>query len=86
MNMILIKPSRMRWTGHVARVEDKRNAYRTFVGKPEAKRPLENRDVGGRILQSWDGMGWIHLTEYKPEMASCENFWGPKNVGEFLSS
>jgi hypothetical protein len=30
----IIKSRRMRWTGHVARME-KRNAYRLLVGKPE---------------------------------------------------
>jgi hypothetical protein len=30
----------MRWAGHVARIEEKRNAYRILVGKPEGKRPL----------------------------------------------
>jgi hypothetical protein len=28
---------RMRWAGHVARVGEKRNAYRILVGKPEDK-------------------------------------------------
>jgi hypothetical protein len=31
---------RMRWAGHVARMGEKRNAYRLLVGKPEGKRPL----------------------------------------------
>jgi hypothetical protein len=31
---------RMRWAGHVARMEEKRNAYRILVGKSEGKRPL----------------------------------------------
>jgi hypothetical protein len=35
-----IKPRRMRWTGHVARMGEKRNAYRILVGKPEGKRLL----------------------------------------------
>jgi hypothetical protein len=29
----------------------KRNVYKVLVGKPEGKRPLENLDVGGRILE-----------------------------------
>jgi hypothetical protein len=36
----MIKSRRMRWAGHVARIREKRNAYRTLVGKPEGKRPL----------------------------------------------
>jgi hypothetical protein len=37
----MIKSRRMRWAGHVTRME-KRNAYRILVGKPEGK-----RSVGG---------------------------------------
>jgi hypothetical protein len=36
----IIKSRKMRWAGHVARMGEKRNAYRFFVGKPEGKRPL----------------------------------------------
>jgi hypothetical protein len=38
--IIIIKSRRMRWTGHVARMGAKRNAYKILVGKPEGKRPL----------------------------------------------
>jgi hypothetical protein len=30
----IIKARRMRWIGHVARMGEKRNAYRLLVGKP----------------------------------------------------
>jgi hypothetical protein len=43
----MIKPRRMRWTGHVARMGEKRNAYRILVGKPEVRRPL------GRPTHRW---------------------------------
>jgi hypothetical protein len=36
----IIKSRRMRWAGHVARMGEKRSAYRLLVGKPEGKRPL----------------------------------------------
>jgi hypothetical protein len=36
----IIKSRGMRWAGHVARMGEKRNAYRLLVGKPEGKRPL----------------------------------------------
>jgi hypothetical protein len=36
----IIKSRIMRWTGHVARMGEKRNAYRLMVGKAEGKRPL----------------------------------------------
>jgi hypothetical protein len=41
-----MKTRRMRWAGHVARME-KRNAYRLLVGKPEGRRPL------GRPRRRW---------------------------------
>ena len=34
------KSRRLRWAGHVARMEQSRNAYSILVGKPEGKRPL----------------------------------------------
>jgi hypothetical protein len=42
-----IKSRRMRWAGHVARMGEKRNAYRLLVGKPEGNRPL------GRPRHRW---------------------------------
>jgi hypothetical protein len=36
----IIKSRRMKWAGHVARMGEKRNAYRILVGKPEGKIPL----------------------------------------------
>jgi hypothetical protein len=43
----IIKSRRTRWAGHVARMGEKRNAYRLLVGKPAGKRPL------GRPRRSW---------------------------------
>jgi hypothetical protein len=43
----VIKARRMRWTGHVARIREKRNAYRLLEGKPEGRRPL------GRPRRRW---------------------------------
>jgi hypothetical protein len=36
----IMKARRMRWASHVARMGEKRNAYRLLVGKPEGRRPL----------------------------------------------
>jgi hypothetical protein len=35
-----IKSRRMKWAGHVARMGERRGAYRVLVGKPEGRRPL----------------------------------------------
>jgi hypothetical protein len=48
-NIIQVSKSRiMRWAGHVARMEEKRGAYRILVGKPEGRRPL------GRPRRRWE--------------------------------
>jgi hypothetical protein len=49
----VIKSRRMRWTGHVARMGDRRGVYRVLVGKPEGKKHLEDPVVDGRILLRW---------------------------------
>jgi transcription termination factor 2 len=43
----MIKSRRMRWAGHVARMGEKRTAYRILVGKSEGKRPQ------GRPRRRW---------------------------------
>jgi hypothetical protein len=65
----IIKSRRMKWTGHVARMGEKRNAYR-LVGKPEGKRPLgrpRRRRVDnirmdlGEVV--WGDVDWIGLAK-----------------------
>ena len=36
----VIKSRRLRWAGHVARMEEGRSAYKILTGKPTGKRPL----------------------------------------------
>ena len=38
--MRVIKPRRIKWAEHVARMGEERGAYRVLVGKPRGKRPL----------------------------------------------
>jgi hypothetical protein len=40
----MIKSRRMRYSGHVACMGEKRNAYGILVGKPDGKRPLGRPD------------------------------------------
>jgi hypothetical protein len=47
----MIKSRRMRWAGRVSRMEENRNAYRIFIGKPERKCPLGRLDVGDRKIE-----------------------------------
>jgi hypothetical protein len=43
----------MRWTGHVARVEERREAIRTWVGKTHEKEHLEYPFLYVRIILKW---------------------------------
>ena len=67
----ILKSRRLRWAGHVARMEQSRNAYRVFVEKPEGKRPLgegarhrweDNIRVDLREV-GYDPGEWIALAE-----------------------
>jgi hypothetical protein len=54
----IMNPQRMRWVGLVARMGEKRNAYRLLVGKPEGKTSL------GRPRRRWvDNIGWMDFGE-----------------------
>ena len=53
-DIIRIMKSRiMRWTEHVARVGDRRVAYRVLFGKPVGKKHFEDLGVNRRIILSW---------------------------------
>jgi hypothetical protein len=66
----MIKSRRMRWAGHVARMGEKRNAYRILVGNPEGKRPqgrprrrwVDNIKMDLRAI-GWNGGDWIDLAQ-----------------------
>ena len=44
----VIKSRRMRWAGHVAKMEEGRSAFKILTGKPKGKRPL------GRPRRRWE--------------------------------
>jgi hypothetical protein len=76
----MIKSRRMRWAGDVARMEEKRNAYRIFLGKPEGKRPLgrptrrwvDNVKMDLREI-GWNGIDWIDLAQDKDRWRALVN-------------
>jgi hypothetical protein len=66
----IIKSRRMRWTGYVAGMGEKRNAYRLLVGKPEGKIPLgrpRRRWVDNIKMDlgevGWGDVDWIGLAQ-----------------------
>jgi hypothetical protein len=74
-----MKSRRIRRAGHLARMGEKRNAYRLLVGKPEGKRPLgrpRRRWVGDIRMDlvevGWDvGLDWCGSGEGQVE-SSCK--------------
>jgi hypothetical protein len=76
----MIKSRRMRWAGHLARMESMRNACRILVGKPEGKRPLgrQSRRWVDNIKMDltdigWDGMDWIKLAQDRKQWRALVN-------------
>ena len=53
----MIKSRRLRWAGHIARMEEGRSAFKFFTGKPRGKRPL------GRPRRGWEDNIRIDLEE-----------------------
>ena len=44
----VIKSRKLRWAGHVARMEESRSAFKMLTGNPTGKRPL------GRPMRRWE--------------------------------
>jgi hypothetical protein len=66
----IMKERRIRWSGHVAGMGEKRNAYRFFVGKREGRRPLARPrrrwvdNIRMDLVQvGWGDVDWIGVAE-----------------------
>ena len=53
----VIKSRRLRWAGHVARMEGGRSSFKILTGRPTGKRPL------GRPRRRWEGNIRMDLEE-----------------------
>jgi hypothetical protein len=92
----IIKSRRLRWARRVARMGEKRNAYRLLVRKPEGKRALrrQRRRWVGNIKMDlgeikWGSVDWIGQAEDRDKWSALVNavmnLWVPYNA-EKLSS
>ena len=71
----MIKSRRLRWAGHVARMEESRSAFKILTGKPTGKRPL------GRSRRIWEDNIRMDLEEIginagnRVDSAQNSNYW-----------
>jgi hypothetical protein len=76
----IIESRRMRWVGNVARIWEKRNAYKILVGMPEGKRPMgrprrksvDNVRMDLRELE-WNGVDWIDMAQDRNQWRALVN-------------
>ena len=61
----VIKSRRLRWVGHVARMEEGRSAFKILTGKPTGKRPL------GRPRHRWED----NIRKYHEEIGINAGNW-----------
>jgi hypothetical protein len=76
----IIKSRWIWWAGHVARMEEKRNAYKLFLGRPNGKRPLGRLrrrwvdNIKIDLLEiGWDGVDWIGLAQDRDNWRALVN-------------
>jgi hypothetical protein len=88
----VIKSRRMRWTGHVACMGERRGVYRVLVGKPEGKKQpgVDGRIILRWIFRKWDGgMVWIDLAQgrdsWRVLVNAVMNLRVPYNASNFLT-
>jgi hypothetical protein len=58
----MIRSRKIKWSGHVARMGEIRNAYRILVGKPEGKKPI------GKPSHRWENNIKLDRTEVRWEV------------------
>jgi hypothetical protein len=76
----IIKSRRMRWVGHVARMGEKKNVYRSLVGTSKGQRPLGRLrcrwgdNIKVDLLEiGWGGADWIGLVQDRDKWRALVN-------------
>jgi hypothetical protein len=75
----VIKSRRMIWAGHVARMGEKRGAYRILAGRPEGRRPLgrsrcrQEDNIKMDIKEVGWGIDWTELAQDRDRWRALVN-------------
>jgi hypothetical protein len=76
----VMKSRRLRCAGHMARMGERRGAYRVLVGKTEGRRPLGRSrrrwqdNIKIHLLEViWRGMNWIDLAQDRDKWRAVVN-------------
>ena len=93
----VIKSRRMRWAGHVERMDEEKGVYRVLVGKPEGKRPqgrprlrwvynirMDLQEVGC-VYMDWIGLAQDR-DRWRTPVSAEMNLGFPWNARNFLTS
>jgi hypothetical protein len=77
---LIIKARRMRCAGHVARMGERRSAYKLLAGKPEGRRPLGRPrrrwldNIRMDLVEvRWGDEDWIGLAQDRDRWRALEN-------------
>jgi hypothetical protein len=75
----VIKSRRLRWAGHVDRMEERRSAFKILTGIPTGKRLL------GRPRHRWEDNNRMDLREIGVNMKNCIDSAQDKDYGGALN-
>jgi hypothetical protein len=76
----------LRWAGHVARIAEKRNAYKVLLGKAEEERRCRFRlkDNIKMNPKRREDMVWVHLSQDKDPANMVIHLLVPQNSGYYF--
>ena len=74
----MIRSRRVRWAGHVTRMEEGRSAFQILTGKPTGKRPL------GKPRHRWEDNIRMDLKEIGINMWNWVDSVQDRDIGESL--
>jgi hypothetical protein len=79
----------MSWAGHVALMQNMRNAYKILASKPEkniCRRMWENNIKIDLKETEWDGVDWIHVVhdmdQWRDFLIKIMNLWVSSRLAE----